>query len=100
MSSLFLSYSICFSKDKVKSVSESFFFIAGRENIPIVHSLSLFSVLHVFNYKLNLLSISHITKTPMSKNMLGRDHEEGGLSYYILCYNGLPTTAIAAYAAD
>lgn len=48
---------------KIVCIVDSFYSsIAGHGDIPVSSSLLLSSVLHVSNFTLNLLSISHLTK--------------------------------------
>lgn len=61
-SSLLFSYFICFGNDKVCIVDGSYSSIASKRNIPITPSLPLLSV-HVLKFTLNLLSVSHLTKS-------------------------------------
>lgn len=63
MSSLFNSYQVCSGKDNVQIVDGSLSSIAGQGDIPATSDLCLSSVLHVPKFYLNLLSISHLTKT-------------------------------------
>lgn len=62
MSSLFTSYHICFGKDKVRITDGFLSSIDDQGDIPTTSNLSLSFVLHVPNFTLNLLFISHITK--------------------------------------
>lgn len=96
--SFFSSYSVCFGKDKVCVAYESYSSIAGKGSIFITPTLPLSLVLHVPKFNLNLLSISHLTKTlnccvtffPShcvfqdlgTRTIIGKGHEENGL--YIL----------------
>lgn len=100
MSSFFSSYSICSRKDKVKIVDRSYSSIVGKGIVFITPTLPLSFVLHVPNFMLNLLSLSHIIKSlnccvmffflPSHyvfqnldmKKTIGRGHEEDGL--YVL----------------
>lgn len=97
-SSLFSSYSICYGKDKVRIADGSYSSIAGKRNISVTLSLPLTSVLHVPKFTLNLLSVSHLTKSlnysisffpshcvfqDLSlRKVISRGHEDNGL--YIL----------------
>lgn len=97
-SSFFSSYSICFGNNKGPSCSWFSSSIAGKGNIPVTLTLPLSSVLHVPNFTLNLLFISHLTRSlncsvtffPSycvfqdldSKMTIGKGHEDNGL--YIL----------------
>lgn len=96
--SFFSSYSICCGKDKVHIVNGSYLSIAGKGNIPVTPSLPLSFVLHAPKFTLNLLSVSHLTKSLncsvtffpshcvfqdlSSRMMIGKEHEDNGL--YIL----------------
>lgn len=62
-SSFFFYYSICSEKDKVCIANESYCLIVGKGSIPVTCTLRLSSVLHVRNFTLNLLSVSHLTKS-------------------------------------
>lgn len=61
MSSLFTSYKVCIGQDKVHIVDGSLSFIPGQGDIPTTPDICLSSILHVPNFTLNLLSISHLT---------------------------------------
>lgn len=61
LSSLFFSYSISSSKDKVRVANEILSSIFGKWNINVSPLLSLSSVLHVPKLATNLLSINRIT---------------------------------------
>lgn len=61
MSSLFKSYHISSGKDRVSIADGSYSFIVEHGNI-FVTPLLLSSVLHVHNFTLNLLSISHLLR--------------------------------------
>lgn len=63
MSSLFIFYYICSRKDKVCIADGSLSSITGQGDILITPDLCLSSILHVPKFSLNLLSISHLTKT-------------------------------------
>lgn len=61
--SFFSSYSICFGKDKVKVVDESYSSIDGKGSVSMTLALPLTSILRVPNFTLNLLFVSHLTKS-------------------------------------
>lgn len=50
-------------KDKVRIVDGYYSFVARNGNIPATSNLLLSFILHVLNFTLNLLSISHLTKS-------------------------------------
>lgn len=62
MTSLFTSYNISSGRDKV-CIGDSLSSVAGQGDIPATSNIHLSSVLLVLNFTLNLLSISHITKS-------------------------------------
>lgn len=93
-SSLFSSYTICSGKDKVCTVDGSYSLIVVKGSISITPSLPLSFVLHVSNFTLNLLSVSHLTKSlncsitffssycvfqDLGSRTIGRGHEDNGL---------------------
>lgn len=59
MSSLFTSYSVCSSKDKVRKADGSLSPVVGQGNSPVIPNIRLSSSLHVPKFSLNLLSINH-----------------------------------------
>lgn len=97
-SSFFSSYSIFSRNDKVRVVDGSYSSIAGKGSILVTSTLPLSSVLHVSNFTLNLLSVSHLTRSLNCsvtffpsycvfqdlnlKRTIGKGHEDNGL--YIL----------------
>lgn len=114
-SSFFSSYSVCSGKDKVCIADGSYSSIVDKGNIPVTPSLPLSSVLHVSKFTLNLLSVSHLTKSincnitffPShcvfqdlgSRRTIGRGHEDNGL--YILDvppYSASPVQQLSAPA--
>lgn len=62
MSSIFSSYCVSYSRDKVHVANGSFPLVAGTGYIPLTSSLPLSFVFHSPNFKLNLVSVSHIIK--------------------------------------
>ena len=62
-SDLFVSYTPCSGKDKVRVDDGSVVPIAGRGSIRCTKSLSLPNVLHVPTLPVNLLSVSSIDKS-------------------------------------
>lgn len=95
MSSLFTSYKTCSGRENVRIADGSISSVDGQGNIPATPSLQLSSVLHVPNFTLNLLPISHITKSfnccvlffpshyvfqdMMTRKMIGLGCEKDGL---------------------
>lgn len=63
MSSLFSTYQVCSGRDKVRIADGSYSSITGKGDIHATPFMPLSSVFHVPNFSLNLLSISHITKS-------------------------------------
>lgn len=63
MSSMFSSYSVYYGQDKVRIADGSLSQVASTGSIPVTSSLSLSSVFHVSNFQLNIVSISHLTKS-------------------------------------
>lgn len=63
VSLFFSSYSICFEKDKICTTYWSYSFVADKGSIPTTSTQPLYYVLHVPNFTLNLLLISHLTKS-------------------------------------
>lgn len=59
---LFSLYRVSFGRDKIRIADGSLSSVAGTDYIPLTSSLPLFSVFHVSNFKLNLISVNHITK--------------------------------------
>jgi hypothetical protein len=62
-SDLFISYTPCSGKDKVRVADGSMVPIAGRGSIQCTKSLSLSHVLHVPKLPVNLLSVSSLNKS-------------------------------------
>lgn len=63
MSSFFFSYFICSRKDKVRITDGFYSSIEGKGSIHVAPTLPLSFVLHVLNFTLNLLFVSHLTKS-------------------------------------
>lgn len=63
MSSLFSTYRVCSSRDKVRIVDGSLSSVVGTGDISHTSSMSLSSIFHVPNFKYNLVSLSHLTKS-------------------------------------
>lgn len=109
MSSLFTSYHVCSGKDKVRIVDGSLSSIAGHGDILATSHLCFSFVFYVPKFLLNLLSISHLTKTlncyvtffpsycvfqdMATKRTIGLGHENNGL-YILDSSSSVATSAI------
>lgn len=99
MSSIFTSYHVNSKKVKVHMADGSYHSIVGHQDISTTSNLLLSSILHVPNFTLNLLAISHLTKTKLqcyiffpsyylfqdlvTKKTIGIMHEKDGLYFWI-----------------
>lgn len=62
MSTFIHSYQVSYSRDKVHIVDGYYYLVDGHGDMHVTSVLSLSSILHVPNFTLNLLFISHLTK--------------------------------------
>lgn len=80
--SLFTSYNVCSGKNKVRIANGSLSSVVGQGSISFTPDLCLSSMLHIFKFTLNLLSINHIIENlncyffPILLCVLGHGDEE------------------------